>query len=317
MWVDIGMALAGLSLVVVSAERAVPALLSTASGFGVSAFLLSVLLLGFDAENLAVGVAAGLEGSAGIALGSILGSVMVAVALALGITALIVPLEFHRVPRRVLLLPLAAVGLFWSLAFDGRLSRVDGVLLLCAYVAAALGLLLLSRRGIEVEGLAAAERRAGVMLRPCGKPVKSAGFLLVALAGLAIGSELLVHGARDLIATAGLSETVVGMSVIALAVSLEEIVRELPAAWRGHPEIALGNVVGSVFAFFLFNAGIIALIQPVPVDATVRGIYLPAAIATVVLVCVLLSRKRISRGGGAVLVLAYVAFVAGGGLLGG
>jgi len=317
MWLDIGLGLAGLVLVIVSAERAVPALLGTASGFGASVFLLSVVLLGFDIENLAVGATAALEGSAGIALGTVLGSAMVAVALALGITALVVPLEFHRVPKRILLLPVAAAALLWGLAFDGRLSRLDGAVLLCAYAAAVFGLRALSRRGIEVEGLSAAKRRVDAIAGRRRGALKSAAYLLLALAGLAIGSELLVRGAQGLIAAAELSETVIGMSVIALAVSIEEVGRELPAAWRGHPEIALGNVVGSVFAFFLFNAGVIALIHPLHIDALSRSFYLPATIATVVLVCALLSGNRISRWGGAILILAYVAFVAAGGLLGG
>lgn len=315
MWIDIALALAGLVIVTVSAERAVPALLGTASGLGASVFLLSVVLLGFDLENLAVGATAGLEGSAGLALGTILGSAMVAVALALGITAMIVPLKFHRVPKRILALPVAAAALLWALAADGRLSRIDGAILLSAYAAAVFGLLALSRRGVDVEGLDTAKRRVGAIAERRGGPLRSAGYLLLALAGLAIGSELLVRGAQDLIAAAGLSETVIGMSVIALAVSIEEVGRELPAAWRGHPEIALGNVVGSVFAFFLFNAGVIALIRPLPIDDLSRSFYLPAAIATVVLLCGLLSLNRLTRAGGAILILVYAAFVAGGGLL--
>jgi len=309
MLLDSLLALVGLALVLIAAERAVPALLAAARGFGVSAFLLSVVVLGFDIENLAVGGAATLEDAPGIALGTILGSAMVAVALALGITALIVPLVFARVPKRVLALPVAATLLLWALAADGRLSRLDGGVLIAAYFAALWALIALRRRGIEIEGLAQAEAKA-TRAAPAPRARGRALLLLaIALLALVLGSELLVRGASGLICALGLSETVIGMSAIALAVSIEEVARELPAALKGRPEIALGNVIGSIFAFFLFNAGAIALINPVAVDATTRAHYLPTAAGTVGMLCLLVTAHKIPRWGGALLLVAYAGFL--------
>jgi len=316
MLLDIAAALIGLVLVAVAAERAVPALLSAAQGFGLSPFLLAVVVLGFDIENLFVGGAATLEGAPGIALGTVIGSAMVAVALALGVTALIVPLAFQRVPKPVLALPLAATALLWALAADGRLTRLDGAVLIAAYFAALAALVALRRRGVAIEGLAAAEASAERAKPPRAARARAAGLLALALIGLVLGSELLVTGARGLIAAAELSQTAIGMSVIALAVSAEEVARELPAAWKGRPEIALGNVLGSIFAFFLFNAAAIALINPVPVDAATRAYYLPAAAATVLLVAALLAAHRIPRWAGALLLAAYLAFLLAGPLAG-
>src|SRR5262245_30147184 len=122
----------GLALVIFFAEQLVKGVVGTSLGFGLSSFLLSVIFIGFDPDNLAVGTVASAEGIAGIALGSILGGAMVAVALAFGIAALVAPMTFAKVPPQVLVVQLLAVVLLAALSLDGQLSRVDGGILLAA-----------------------------------------------------------------------------------------------------------------------------------------------------------------------------------------
>lgn len=152
---SVALVVVGLVLVVASAEKLVEGLVDTSRGFGVSAFVLSVVFLGFDPENLAVGAAGTWEGVAGFALGSIIGAYMVAVALAFGVTALVAPMEI-RAPKPIL-----------------------------------------------------------------------------ALVVLLVGSEMLVRGGHALLGQYGLSTTFFGMTALALLVSVEELARELPAAWKG------------------------------------------------------------------------------------
>jgi cation:H+ antiporter len=135
---------------------------------------------------------------------------------------------------------------------------------------------------------------------------------VVSLAVLVLGSELLVQGAQDFVERFEITDTVFGMSVLALAVSVEEIARELPAARAGRPEISFGNVVGSVFAFFLLNAGVIALVRPVAVDDETRRFYLPLALAAVLIVSALVRFGTVSRLAGVVVVALYVGFFIGG-----
>jgi cation:H+ antiporter len=123
----------GLGLIIVFAEQLVKGVVGTSMGFGLSPFLLSVIFIGFDPDNLAVGTVASAEGVDGIALGSILGGAMVAVALAFGIAALVAPMTFAQVPPQVLAVQLLAVVLLAALALDGELSRVDGGILLVAF----------------------------------------------------------------------------------------------------------------------------------------------------------------------------------------
>jgi cation:H+ antiporter len=127
-----------------------------------------------------------------------------------------------------------------------------------------------------------------------------------------VGSELLVSGAQTLLARLQISDLPFGMTILAFLVSIEELERELPAARQGRPDISFGNVLGSVLAFFLCNAGIIALVRPVPVDRAVLTFYLPFAFVTTAMVSGFMLTKRMPRWAGGLLILHYVLFVAGG-----
>jgi cation:H+ antiporter len=302
--IDVGLFGLGLAVVIASAERLVESTVGVSRHLGVSAFLLGVVAIGFDAENLAVGLAAGYEASAGIALGTIVGSAMVAIALAFGVTAVVVPLEFEHVPRRILGLMGAAIVLLSGLALDGRLSRIDGVLLLMGYVLAVLLLWRWERRGIEVVPIAAVEEADEASVG--GRALL---WFVGALGGVVLGSELLLRGARPLIEALGWTDTLFGMTLLAFLVSVEEVARELPAALRGRPDISFSNVVGSVLAFFCFNAGAIALLRPVPVGPTTRTFYLPVCGVTLLLIVGLLAAGRVPRWGGGLLLALYVVFV--------
>lgn len=303
----------GLGLVIYFAEKLVKGAVGTSLGFGISTFLVSVTFIAFDPENLALGAVASFEGVAGIALGSIIGAAMVAIALAFGITALLVPMEFEQAPKQILAVPILAVLLLGFLGFDGQLSRIDGAVLLLGFVLSILFLLRSSKRGLDI--------------RPTGEVAetleeaeelsrwKSFGLLLFSLAGIILGSEMLVAGSEIIVTSLGLSETVFGMTILALLVSIEELARELPSALKGRPEITYGNVSGSILAFFLFNAGIISLVHPIPVSGQVLRFYLPLCLITVIVVSLFMMRKEIPRWAGAVLVALYAIFFVGGYIL--
>ena len=304
--VSIALFVVGLALVIYFAEKLVKGAVGTAIGFGISAFLVSVIFIGFDPENLAVGTVGSVEEVAGIALGSIIGAAMVAIALAFGITALIAPMRFEQVPKRVLSVPILAVLLFGILAFDGGLSRIDGGILLLGFVASIIYLLRLSRRGLDIK----AEGEVEETLEEAEKlsKWKSFGLLLLSLAAIVAGSEMLVRGAETIIGKLGISDTVFGMTILALLVSIEELARELPAALKGRSEISFGNVAGSILAFFLFNAGIIALVHPVPVTAQTLKFYLPFCLGTLIVVSLFMMTKSIPRWAGGVFILLYLGF---------
>src|SRR6056297_3026919 len=143
--VSIALFVVGLVLVIYFSEKLVKGVVGTSAGFGASAFIISVVFIGFDPENLAVGAVGSFESVSGIALGSIIGAAMVAVALAFGVTAIIAPMQFEEASRSVLAVPVAAVALFGLLSWDGLLSRIDGGILLAGFGVAVLSLIWMSR----------------------------------------------------------------------------------------------------------------------------------------------------------------------------
>jgi len=271
--VSIVLFIIGLGLVIYFAEKLIKGAVGTSLSFGISTFLVSVIFIGFDPENLAVGAAGSFEEISGIALGSIIGASMVAIALAFGITALFAPMRFEQVPKQILVVPILAVLLLSILGFDGKLSRIDGTVLLISFFLSIVYLLRLSRKGLDIKptGEVAETLEEAEELSKW----KSFSLLILSLTAIIIGSEMLVTGSETIIARIGLSDTVFGMTILAFLVSIEELARELPAAMKGRPEISFGNVIGSILAFFLFNAGIIALVSPVTVGTQVLMFYLP------------------------------------------
>lgn len=309
MFTSIAFFIVGLALLLYFSEKLVEGTVATSITMGVSAFIISVIFIGFDPENLALGAVANWEGAFGIALGTIFGAAMVAIALAFGITALIVPMEFEETPMEILIIPVVSVMLVSALSVDGVLSRPDGLILLTSFVLAIFWLIIQSGRGVDIK----AEGEVAEVLEkeepiPRGKAIALLFFSLVAIIA---GSELLVRGSEDIIGTLGLSETVFGMTILALLVSLEELARELPAALKGRADISYGNVAGSILAFFLFNTGILALIQPIPVSLDVLRFHIPVCILTVLFITYRMHRKKLNRASGAVLVMVYAIFFIG------
>lgn len=300
--------LGGVGLLLYFSEKLVEATAGTSLEFGISAFLISVVFIGFDPENLAVGAVASYENVQGIALGTIFGAAMVAIALALGITALIAPMKFEESPKRIILVPVASVLLIALLSLDGLLSRPDGAVLIGGYVLSVCYLVWLNRKkGLDIRS---SSDEASEVVQEAGSLSRwqAPGLMVLSLAAIILGSELVVVGSETIIAKLGISESVFGMTLLALIVSFEELARELPSALKGLGEITYGNVLGSILAFFLFNTGIIALVRPLTISGEVLYFYLPVCLATVIFVTFLMMFKSIPRWAGVILLGIYMFF---------
>jgi cation:H+ antiporter len=192
-----------------------------------------------------------------------------------------------------------ATALCVALAADGRLSRLDGGILLGAFFPLVAAIVVFRPRATAEPG-EAAERPRLLVLR-----------VLAGLTGLVVGAELLVFGTRHVVDELGLSETVFGLLVIGAAVSFEEVVLEALPAFRGFPELSVGNALGTLVFLLTGSLGVIALVGPIDVPASVTAYHLPALAAAVVLSGALLARGRLGRPEGALLVVAYAAYAAG------
>lgn len=287
------------------AEKLTEGLLRTSAAFGVSAFTLGYLFSGIDLENLAVGIAGTVQGLPGISMGTIIGSGVFLLTFAVGATALIRPLS-AKTPRRLIAMTLLSPLPLAALALDGTLSRLDGAILL------ALSLLLI--------GFVLRTARTHPLYQASEKKVKKAagdgrprwwGVALMAGGTIAIvvGAELFNWSVKRVLASFHLDGTTFGMVIVAAAVSLEEVPRMLAPARRGHADVAIGNLLGTVLFFVLFNAGVIALVHPLAVEAAVLSFYWPALMVALLMNSLLLWRGRVGRTAGALLLACYALYV--------
>jgi cation:H+ antiporter len=259
--------------------------------------------------ELVVTVTAGLQGVPDIGVGNIVGSNIANILLILGLAALLCPIE--REPRRILrdtAAMVAATAVFIAMACFERLSFLHGATMLALMAGYLVLSYIVERRGGNdaATGLEAIEE-AGAAPKTALVAVALVGLGVVTLAG---GSELLVRGSTTIARAAGVSETVIGLTLVAFGTSLPELATAIVAALRGHTEVALGNVLGSNIFNILLILGTLFVITPVTVAPEILNFDIWVLAGTTLLaVPVMLTGKRISRLEGGVFVLLYVAFV--------
>jgi cation:H+ antiporter len=286
---------AGLALVVAGAELFFDGLLATASRLRISAFVLTVVVSGFELENLAAGIATDVRGFPNAAAGTFLGGTTFLALCVAGFAASVRPIG--RPLRRPALVWAAAAPLpLLALALDGRLSRLDGAILVAWFVVALYGI---ARSGAGGEDEPRPPRRFAILR------------MLAGLAVLSGAGELVGEGLRRVVVHLGISETLLGNTAIAASVEAEEIGRVTVPARAGRGDVALGNVLGTIAHFAAFNAGVIALVRPLDLDRASRYLHLPVAAASPVLLALLVDRGRgLGRRAGVFLVAVYAAYVA-------
>ncbi len=309
----------GLVLLVAGGDVMVRGAVSIATRLGVSPLVIGLTLVGFGTSTpeLVTSVQASLAGSPGIALGNIVGSNIANILLILGVSALVAPIIVSTAAlKRDGAIMVAVVAMFAALTAAFDLTRPVGfvfVALLVVYV-------VFSFRQEQVapadhgaaydKGQAALEVDEG--FRP-GRPSSLAISLAMALGGLVlvvIGGKLLVDGAVALARAYGVSESMIGLTIVALGTSMPELVTSVVAAARRHSDVAFGNVVGSNIYNILGIAGTTALIAPtsVPVEI-VRFDNLVMVAVAILMMVVAWTGLRIGRREGGLLVAGYAAYL--------
>ncbi|WP_418281467.1 calcium/sodium antiporter [Halorubrum sp. DTA98] len=296
----------GIGLLYIGAELLVKGAAKLALAIGLKASTVGVTVVAFatTAPELFVAVLGALTVSTDIGLGAIVGSNIANVGLVLGVAALIRPLDVSDtvLERHVPFMVLAAF-LLVALGWDGRLAATEGGVLLAVLVG--FTLVVLRRITRTQSGITAAEREE----MPNATP-RDVATVLGGIVALVVGSRWLIEGGRELLAAAGFSDLFIGLTVLAIGTSLPELAASVVAAVRDEASFSVGNVVGSNIYNVLAVIGILALITPVEIAASVRAFEFPALVAfTLLLVGLMYRGRRLSRVDGAILVIAYVAFV--------
>ena len=274
---------------------------------------LTIVAFGTSAPELVISVDAVLTGHDDIVIGNIIGSNMANLLLVLAVSALIFPVRVVRrtVGREGAILT-GATALFGWLCWNGQVSPVEGGVLLAslgAYMAFAFLAPPKAASGqaeVEVTAITGAANDRGLR----GSLIFNILAISLSLAALAGGSQLFVDGAVQLSLLLGVSEAVIGLTVVAVGTAAPEIVTAAEAAWNRHTDVAIGNVIGSSIFNLLGIAGVTALVSPIAVGAqfieTDIGILL-AATAGVILLALALG--RLGRRAGFLLLTAYAAYI--------
>jgi len=314
MWLELLAITGGFVLLTWSADRFVIGAAAIAWNLNIPPLIigLTIVSLGTSAPEILVSGMAALQGNTGLAIGNAIGSNIINIGLVLGITALVTPLAVHsRVLSRELPVLLAIMAIVWLLLLDGTLGRFDGVLLLCGMV---LMLAWMTAVGIKSKG-----SREPMNAEYAEEIQTSMGmgravfWLVIGMGLLLLSSRLLIWGAVSVAHQFGVSDLVIGLTIVALGTSLPELAASLAGAIKNEHDIVIGNIIGSNIFNLLAVLGLPGVIRPGPIDAAVmERDYIAMVILTVVLFAMAYGFRggvrRISRIEGGALLLIYIVY---------
>lgn len=316
---DIIRMLAGALVLYLGAEWLIRGSSSTARMFGVRPLVigLTVIAYGTSAPELAVSTKAALSHSEPIVLGTVIGSCAANISLILGLTALLSPPTIDgRIIRREVPILLGSVAAIPLLLRDGEISRNEGMVLIACAALFTLITLTISARGSLREVMAQAALGSVADRAPAAaqeSPQRTWAALPMMAAGLAlllIGSNVFVGGARHLAQQLGMSERMLGLTIVAVGTALPELISSIVAARKQQETLAVGTVIGANLMNVFLVLGVSAYVSPIRVGERMHRADLVGLIAITVLgVITLRGPRRIRRIEGALLVLAYAGFV--------
>ncbi|MCL1124609.1 calcium/sodium antiporter [Shewanella surugensis] len=298
--------LGGFLILTLGAEALVRGASAIALRLGVAPLIigLTIVAFGTSTPELAVSLKAALEGNSGLALGNVIGSNIANIGLILAITALIKPIQVKsQMVKRDIPLMIMASMLFWWLLHDGELSLWDGALL-ASLLSIYLGYSYISSRKDNNEcdnSELIDHRRQHVLL--------SLLFVFVGIGMLVGGGILFVDGAITLAKQFGISQIVIGLTIVAIGTSMPELVTSVVAARKGHSDIAIGNVVGSNIFNILGILGVTAIIHPISAAGMKTIDFSVMLMLAVITLPFAWTGYRIGRREGILLLLGYFCYV--------
>jgi cation:H+ antiporter len=296
---------AGLVLLWKAADILVGGAVALAQGLGVSSLVigLTIVAMGTSAPEVATSIVAAAKGAGDIAIGNVYGSNIANLALVGGVAALICPIVISgRILRRELPVMVIVAILLWPMIGNAYLSRFEGILLLLMFSS----LIILAIHAARKEGAGEKPKETSNQM----KRGRSVLYILLGLAGLVIGAKLTVEGAVFIGRQIGLSEAVIGLTIIAVGTSLPELATCVVAAMKGHNDISIGNLVGSNIFNTLLVTGTAGVIRPFEIAERLAGIdYFVMVGITAVFAMMALFGKRIGRVNAAILLGGYICYI--------
>ncbi|EFH84397.1 sodium:calcium antiporter [Ktedonobacter racemifer] len=276
---------------------------------GISLFVLGIILAGLEPEEMLTAAIASSQGNAPLALGNILGNNFTMITIALGLSAILFPIVLGRELRRQAVIATLISLLPIGLLLLGNISRLAGLLLLLVFVGYTWLLLRIDRQAIERFQKLEDDDDDDNQQAPRQKLWRPLGLVGGGLLGMALGGPAIVWGAEALTQVVGLSQHVIGATLVSLATASEMIALGIAAARKRQSEVLVGGVLGSFAYNLLVTLGLAALVRPLPVDLHQLMISLPAMILAHLLLLGFIWRGRLRRLTGAFLLVLYAGFI--------
>jgi len=298
--------LTGLALLYYGSSILVEGAASTAVMFAVRPVIigLTIVSLATSAPELLVSLVAAYKGSGGISIGNILGSNVINIALVLGISAVIRPVSISRQVIRIEIPYMIFISfVFWLLCMDSRINRTDGIILiffLCVFM---------------TYGFLTAKDKFSGQGKPKDRPfnqiLKNSLYIILGIVMLSFGANFVVREAIVIASQMGLSQTFIGISVVALGTSLPELATSAVAAARGESDISVGNVVGSNLFNICLVMGVVGIFNPMSIDPSLHGFAFPFMIFICLILGVMASvKKGVTKPGGILFIILFFIYIA-------
>ena len=291
----------GFVMLIKGADWFVDGAAGIAGKFGIPQLVigLTIVAMGTSAPEAAVSITAALDNSAGITIGNVLGSNILNILIILGISSVIIflPVQKSTIGYEIPFMIIISVVLLVMGITGNTVSRPEGVILWVLFIIYLLYLYKLAQKGNEEDNP--------------GEQKSLPVYILTVIFGavvIVLGSKFTVKGATEIARMAGITERVIGLTIVAFGTSLPELVTSIIASKKGSTDIAIGNIVGSNIFNILFVVGTSALITPVPFESKFIFDAIFASFAGVVMLLAVLKNKKLTRTGGIVMLVCYAAY---------
>ena len=305
--------LVGFALLIKGADIFVDGASSIAKKLGIPPVIvgLTIVSIGTSAPELAVSLISALKGSNEIAIGNVIGSNLFNALMVLGITTIVLPIIIvKKKVKSDFLINLFVTILLFILTFDtlfgasrNIISRFDGLILICICIAYIIFLIIKARR-TDMPEPSDEEKNINVLIKIL--------LIIIGAVGIVAGGQLVVNSATSIATSLGMSEKLVGLTIVAMGTSLPELVTSVVAALKGENDIALGNVLGSNIFNILLILGASSLISPIVVESSLMIDFLYLIAITIIMFIMIFANKKeekkLSRVEGVFLVALYIGY---------
>lgn len=305
MILDIVLIIAGIALVLWGADRLTDGAVSIAKRLKISEIVigLTIVAMGTSMPEFCISLVSALKGTSDLAVGNVLGSNIMNTLLIVGVTAAIAPMTILRsTVNKDIPWVLVASAMLIVLCIDKTLARVDAIILAVAFAVFMFYTLKGAHNG-------QAETPAEEEGKKTQSPLMAAGFIILGLACLIIGSNLFVDAATRVAQSLGVSEAIIGLTIVAGGTSLPELATSVVAARKGQSDIAIGNVIGSNVFNILLILGVTGIVCPMEINGITPIDYGMMALSTFMLWLFSFTKYKVERWEGAVLTATYIAYL--------